>query len=128
VRKKRFTEEQITMALRHGEAGTPVEEICRKVGVSEATYYRWKEKFGSLGVPEIRELRQLRQENKKLKQLVTDLSLDNTILHEALKRNGEAGAAAIGGGLGQEAYRVSERRASQVLGACRSTIRCRRNG
>ena len=85
MRRKRFTEEQITMALRQGEAGTPVEEICRKLGVSEATYYRWKKRFGSLGVPEIRELRQLRQENQKLKQLVADLSLDKTILHEALK-------------------------------------------
>jgi putative transposase len=100
VRKSRFTEEQITMALRQGEAGTPVEEICRKLGVSEATYFRWKKKFGSLGVPEIRELRQLRQENQKLKQLVADLSLDKTILHEALKKNDEASPARSNGDLG----------------------------
>ena len=86
MRKRRFSEEQIAMALRQGEAGTPVEEICRKLGVSESTYYVWKKRFGSLGVPEVRELRQLREENKKLKQLVADLSLDKTILHEALRK------------------------------------------
>ena len=86
MRKSRFSEEQIAMALRQGEAGTPVEEICRKLGVSERTYYVWKKRFGSLGVPEVRELRQLREENKKLKQLVADLSLDKTILHEALRK------------------------------------------
>jgi putative transposase len=86
MRKSRFSEEQIAMALRQAEAGTPVEEICRKLGVSEASFYRWKKRFGSLGVPEVRELRQLRDENKKLKQLVADLSLDKTILQEALRK------------------------------------------
>jgi len=86
MRKSRFTEEQIAMALRQAEAGTPVEEICRKLGVSQATFYRWKRKFGGLGVSELRELRQLREENRKLKGLVADLSLDKTILHEALRK------------------------------------------
>ncbi len=86
MRKSRFTEQQIAMALRQVEAGTPVEEICRKLGVSEATFYRWKKKFGSLGVSELRELRQLRDENRKLKGLVADLSLDKTILQEAIKK------------------------------------------
>jgi len=72
------------MALRQGEAGTPVEEICRKLGVSEPTFYRWKKRFGSLGVPEVRELRQLREENRKLKQLVADLTLDKQMLREAV--------------------------------------------
>jgi len=57
MRKSRSTEEQIAMALRQGEAGTPVEEICRKLGISEATYFRWKKQVGGLGVPELRELR-----------------------------------------------------------------------
>ncbi len=86
MRKSRFSEEQITMALRQAEAGTPVEEICRKLGVSQATFFRWKKRYGSLGVPEIRELRQLRDENRKLKQLVADLSLDKTILQESLRK------------------------------------------
>ena len=74
------------MALRQAEAGTPVEEVCRKLGVSQATFFRWKKRFGSLGVAEIRELRQLREENRKLKQLVADLSLDKTILQESLRK------------------------------------------
>jgi putative transposase len=86
MRKSRFSEEQIAMALRQADAGTPVEEICRKVGVSSATFFRWKRVYGSLGVPEVRELRQLREENKKLKQLVADLSLDKTILQEAMRK------------------------------------------
>ena len=86
MRKSRFSEEQIAMALRQADAGTPVEEICRKLGVSSATFFRWKKVYGSLGVPEVRELRQLREENKKLKQLVADLSLDKTILQEAMRK------------------------------------------
>ncbi len=86
MRKSRFSEEQITMALRQAEAGTAVEEICRKLGGSQATFFRWRKRFGSLGVPEIRELRQLRDENRKLKQLVADLSLDKTILQESLRK------------------------------------------
>jgi putative transposase len=86
MRKSRFSEEQIAMALRQADAGTPVEEICRKIGVSSATFFRWKRVYGSLGVPEVRELRQLREENKKLKQLVADLSLDKTILQEAMRK------------------------------------------
>ena len=65
---------------------TGVGEICRKLGVSEQSFYRWKKRFGALGVSELRELRQLREENRKLKGLVADLSLDKTILHEALRR------------------------------------------
>ena len=74
------------MALRQGEAGAPIEEICRKMGVSEATYFRWKKKYGGLGIPELRELRQLRDENKRLKGIVADLTLDRTILQEALRK------------------------------------------
>ena len=92
--KKRFSEEQITMALRQAEAGTPVAEICRKLQITEQTFYRWKKKFDSLGTPEIRELRQLRDENKKLKQLVADLTLDKHILHESLKKSSEDRGAA----------------------------------
>jgi len=86
MRRSRYSEEQIAMALRQAEVGTPVGDICRKLGITEATFYRWKKRFGSLGVPELRELRQLREENRKLKGLVADLSLDKTILQESLRK------------------------------------------
>jgi putative transposase len=86
VRTSKFSEEQIAMALRQGEAGTSVAEICRKLGISQATFFRWKKTYGSLGVPELRELRQLREENHRLKQLVADLSLDKSILQESLRK------------------------------------------
>jgi len=86
MRKSKFTEEQITMALRQAEAGTPVEDICRELGVSQASFFRWKKQYAGLGIPELRELRQLRDENRKLKGLVADLSLDRTILQDALRK------------------------------------------
>lgn len=84
--RKRFTNEQIAFALRQAENGTGVEEICRKMGVSEPTFYRWKKQFVGLGVPEIRRLKQLEDENAKLKRLVADLSLDRTMLQDVLRR------------------------------------------
>jgi putative transposase len=86
MRTSRFTNEQIAMALRQVEAGATVEETCRKLEITTATFYRGKRKFGSLGTPEIRELRQLREENRKLKQVVADLTLDKQILQESLRR------------------------------------------
>ena len=86
MRKSKFTEEQIAMALRQHEAGTTVGEICRKLEISDTTFFRWQKQFGGMGVTELRELRQLRDENRKLKGLVADLSLDKTILQEALRR------------------------------------------
>ena len=85
--KKHFTEEQIAFALRQHEAGTPAAEIIRKVGISEQTFYRWKKKFAGLGVAELRRMKQVEEENRKLKQLVADLSLDKHMLQEALRKN-----------------------------------------
>jgi putative transposase len=86
MRKTRFTEEQITHALRQAEAGTPVREVIRKLGVSEQTFYRWKRKFEGMGVAELRRLRQLEEENRKLKGLVADLSLDKRILQDVIEK------------------------------------------
>lgn len=86
MKKSRFSEAQIAMALRQAEAGTPVVEICRKLEISEQTFYRWKKRFGGMGVSELRELKQLREENRKLRSLVADLSLDKTILQESLRK------------------------------------------
>jgi putative transposase len=85
MRTSRFTNEQIVQALRQAEGGTPVADICRKLQVTETTFYRWKKKFTGLDVSDLRELRQLREENRKLKGLVAELSLDKTILREALQ-------------------------------------------
>jgi len=82
--KKNFSEEQIAFALRQAESGTSVAEIIRKLGISEQTFYRWKKRFAGLGVAELRRLRTLEEENKKLKQLVADLSLDEKMLQDVL--------------------------------------------
>ena len=84
MKKTRYTEEQIAYALRQAELGTPVAEVVRKMGVSEQTYYRWKKQYAGMGVGEIRRLKQLEEENRKLKQLVADLSLDKLMLQDVL--------------------------------------------
>lgn len=85
MKKLSFTEEQMAFALRQAEGGVPIREVCRKMGVSEQTFFRWKKKFAGMGVAEVRRLKQLEEENRKLKQLVADLSLDRHILQDALK-------------------------------------------
>ncbi len=87
MRASRFTEQQIVAALRQVEGGTPVVEVCRKLGVSEQTFYRWKRKFAGMGVAELRRLRQVEDENRRLKQLVADLTLDKQMPGEALRKN-----------------------------------------
>jgi putative transposase len=86
MKKSRYTEEQIAFALRQAEGGTPVADVCRQMGVSEASFYIWKKKYGQLGLTEIRELRQLRNENSRLKRLVADLTLDKHILGEVIRK------------------------------------------
>jgi len=90
MKRKRYTEPQIVFARQQAEAGTPVGDICRKLGVAEATFYRWKKRYGGLGVTEIRRLRQLGDENRRLKQLVADLTLDKAMLQDVLPRKPEA--------------------------------------
>ncbi len=84
--KKSFTNEQMIYTLRQAEAGTPVAEVCRKMGITEQTFYRWKKKFSGMGVAELARLRQLEDENKKLKSLVADLTLDKHMLQEVLRK------------------------------------------
>ena len=84
--KKGHTEEQIVAVLRQVEAGARVEEVCRKAGFNEATYYLWKRQYSGVGVSELRELRQLREENGRLKRLVADLSMDRQILQEIVSK------------------------------------------
>ncbi len=85
MKKSRFTEEQIAFALRQAETGTPVAEVIRKMGVSEQTFYRWKKQYAGMGVAELRRMKQLEEENRKLKQLVADLSLDKAMLQDVIR-------------------------------------------
>ena len=85
MKKGRFTEEQIAFALRQAETGTAVAEVIRKMGLSEQTFYRWKKQYAGMGVAELRRLKQLEEENRKLKQLVADLSLDKVMLQDVIR-------------------------------------------
>ncbi len=82
----RYTEEQVAYTLRLAESGTPVADVCRQMGIAEATFYIWKKKYGSLGASEVRELRQVREENARLKRLVAELSLAKLILQVVLRK------------------------------------------
>ena len=86
MRRTKFTEEQIAFALKQAETGTSVMEVIRKMGITEQTFYRWKKKYGGLGSSELRRLRQLEEENRKLKQMVAELSLDKHMLQEVLSK------------------------------------------
>lgn len=86
MKRKRFSEEQIAFALRPAESGTTIEEICRKMGVSEPTFYRWKKVYAGMGVTEIRGLKQLEDENATLKRVVADLTLDKAMLQDVLRK------------------------------------------
>jgi putative transposase len=86
MKRSKFTEAQIAFALKQSETGTRVEEVCRKMGISQATFFNWKKKYGGLGISELRRLRQLEEENNQLKKLVADLSLDKHMLQEVIKK------------------------------------------
>jgi putative transposase len=86
MKKSKFTEEQISWTLKQADMGTPVDEVCRKLGIAKATYFNWKKKYGGISTYELRRMRDLENENQKLKQLVVDLSLDKIILQDALLR------------------------------------------
>ncbi len=86
MKRKRFSEEQIAFALRQAESGTTIAEICRKMGISEPTFYRWKKVYAGMGIAEIRRLKQLEDENAKLKRVVADLTLDKAMLQDVLRK------------------------------------------
>ena len=86
MKKTKFTDQQIAFALRQAETGTRVTEVCRKMGISEGTFYKWKKKYGGLGVSELRRMKQLEEENNRLKRMVADLSLDKQMLQDVLKK------------------------------------------
>ena len=86
MQRKKYTEEQIIGVLKEGEAGGKVADICRKYGISEATYYNWKAKYAGLTLSELKRLKGLEAENRRLKQMVADLSLDKHMLQDVLSR------------------------------------------
>jgi putative transposase len=86
MKKSRFTEQQIAFALQQAESGTPVEEVCRKLGISQATFFRWKKVYGGLMPSEVRKLKHLEEENMRLRKLVADLTLDKEMLAEVIKK------------------------------------------
>jgi putative transposase len=90
MKRSRFTEEQIIAILKEQEAGVPVAELCRKHGMSDATFYNWKAKYGGLEVSEAKRMRALEGENAKLKRLLADTMLDNAALKDLLAKKGEA--------------------------------------
>jgi len=86
MKRSRYSQEQIAFAMRQAESGTSVGEVCRKMGISENTFYRWKRKFAGMGVVELRRLKILEDENRRLKQLVADLALDKEMLQDVLRK------------------------------------------
>ena len=86
MKRSKFSDQQIAFVLRQAEEGTAVGEVCRKAGVSEATFYKWRKKFGGLMPSEMKRLKQLEEENGKLKKIVADLSLDKEMLQDVIKR------------------------------------------
>ncbi len=87
MKKSKFSEDQIAFALKQAELGATVDEVCRKMGISGATFYLWRKKYQNLGPSEVRRLRQLEEENRKLKQIVADLSLDKAMLQAIVQKN-----------------------------------------
>src|SRR5436190_15473747 len=118
MKQSRFTEERIIAVLREQEAGSKTGDVCRKHGISSATFYKWKAKYGGLDVSEARRLKVLTDENAKLKKLLAEAMLDNAMLKEvtpAAKRQAVAHLCS--------SFEVSQRRACEVIGADRSSVR-----
>jgi putative transposase len=124
MKPSRFKEEQIIGILREQEAGLSTSDVCRKHGISSATFYKWKAKFGGLDVSDAKRLKSLEDENAKLKKLLAEAMLDNTMLYRSKKMVTPAARREAVAHL-RVAYEVSERRACSALGADRTSIRYR---
>jgi putative transposase len=90
VKKSRFTDEQIAFALKQARTETRIDEICRKMGISDATFYKWRQNYGGLGPSELRKLKQLEEDNSKLKRIVADFSLDKAMLQTSCQKSFKA--------------------------------------
>jgi putative transposase len=87
MKRSKYPEEQIVRILKEADAGIKIPELCRKYGISDATYYNWKAKYGGMGVSDVKRLKQLEDENRRLKQIVADLTLDNQALKSVVSKN-----------------------------------------
>jgi putative transposase len=87
MKKSRYNEEQIVAILKQSEAGLKTSELCRQNGISEATFYNWKAKYGGMAASDVQKLKRLEEENGRLKRIVADLTLDNTVLKDLLTKN-----------------------------------------
>lgn len=126
MKKSRFTEEQIVFALKQAELGTSVPEVCRKLGISDATFYIWRKKYGGISPSELKHMRQLEEENLRLKKLVADLSLDKAMLQDVLAKK-ELTLARLREWVRdlQARYGASERQVCFALQISRSSFRYR---
>ncbi|ASP29274.1 MAG TPA: IS3 family transposase [Erythrobacter sp.] len=124
MKRSRFSEEQIIAVLKEQEAGMPTAEVCRRHGISSATFYKWKSKFGGLEVSDARRLRTLEQENSRLKKLLAEAMLDNVVLKDlAFKKMVTPGAKREAVAHAREQHGLSERRACSLVGVSRRVIR-----
>lgn len=92
MKQKRYSEEQIIQILKEAEAGMPVADVCRKHGVSDASFYTWRRKYGGMNVSEVKRLKRLEEENRQLKRLLAETMLEKTALEDVIHNSSEAGA------------------------------------